>query len=107
MPASKALGLVWDMKNDRLYVSRKRKLNGISTRREMLSALISQFDPLGILAPSPLSGKLILQRVTALGLRWDDPLPSNILEEWHKWVEMMDGFAKISIPRYCFHGGDI
>ena len=75
----------------------------------MLSALASQFDPLVFLAPCLSGGKLILQRVNVLGLRWDDPLPSNklILKEWHKWVEMMDGFAKISIPRYCFHGGDI
>ena len=32
MPASKALGLIWDMKNDRLRLSCKRKLNGITTR---------------------------------------------------------------------------
>ena len=107
MQASKALGLVWDVENDRLRVSCKQNLTGITTRREMLSALASQFDPLGILAPCLLGGKSILQRVTALGLEWDDSLPSNILEEWHKWVEMMDGFVKISIPRYCFHGGDI
>ena len=73
----------------------------------MLSALASQFDPLGILAPCLLGGKLILQKITALGLEWDDSLPSKILEEWHKWVEMMDGFVKISIPRYCLHGSDI
>ena len=42
-----------------------------------------------------------------MGLEWDDSLPSNILEEWHKWMEMMDGFVKISIPRYCFYGSDI
>ena len=31
MPASTALGLVWDVENDRLRVSCKRKLNGITT----------------------------------------------------------------------------
>ena len=105
MPASKALGLVWDVENDRLRVSCKQNLTGITTRREMLSALASQFDPLGILAPCLLGGKLILQRITALGLKWDDSL--LILEEWHKWVEMMDEIDKISIPWYCFHGGDL
>ena len=102
MPASKALGLVWDVENDLLRVSCKQNLTGITTRREMLSALASQFDPLGILAPCLLGGKLILQKITALGFEWDDSLPSNILEEWHKWVEMMDGFVKISIPPVLF-----
>ena len=107
MPASKALGLVWDVENDRLRVSCKQNLTGITTRREMLSALASQFDPLGILAPCLLGGKLILQKITALGLEWNDSFPSNILEEWHRWVEMMDGFVKISVSWCCFHGGDI
>ena len=79
IPASKALGLVWDVENDRLRVSCKQNLTGITTRREMLSALASQFDPLGILAPCLLGGKLILQKVTTLGLELYDLLPSNNL----------------------------
>ena len=52
MPASKALGLVCDVENDRLRVSCKRNLTGITTRREMLSALASQFDLSGFLHPA-------------------------------------------------------
>ena len=42
-----------------MRVSCKRNLNGITNWREMLSALASQFDSLGILAPCLLGGKLI------------------------------------------------
>ena len=46
MPDSKALGLIWDVEGDRLRVCSKLKFDGVSTRREMLSVLASQFDPL-------------------------------------------------------------
>ena len=49
MPDSKTLGFVWDFENNKLRVL-KRNLLEISTRREMLSFLAGQFDPLRILA---------------------------------------------------------
>ena len=104
MPDSKALGLVWDVENDKLRVL-KQNLLDISTRREMLSSLAGQFDPLGILAPCLLEGKLILQNVATLGLGWDDELPEDIVKRWLKWVALMESFADASIPRYCFAGG--
>ena len=45
VPDSKALGLVWDVENDKLRVL-KRNLLDISTRREMLSSLAGQFKPI-------------------------------------------------------------
>ena len=65
MPNSKALGLVWDVESDKLCVS-ERNLLDISTRREMLSSLTGQFDPLGILASCLPEEKLILQNVATL-----------------------------------------
>ena len=59
---SKALELVWKVESDRLRVFSYPKLIEVFTRRQMLSVLASQFDPLGILAPYLLGGKLILQK---------------------------------------------
>ena len=81
MPDSKALVLVWYLENDKLRVL-NRNLLDISTRREILSSLAGQFDPLGILAPCLLEGKLILRNVATLGLGWDDELPQDILKRW-------------------------
>ena len=102
MPDSKALGLVWDVENDTLRMCSRRGLQNVSCRREMLSVLASQFDPLGYLAPCLLKGKLILQRVTALGIDWDDALPGDVLHDWRVWVESMEPFVECSIPRCCF-----
>ena len=81
MPDSEELVLVWYLENDKLRVL-NRNLLDISTRREMLSSLTGQFDPLGILAPCLPEGKLILRNVATLGLGWDDELPQDILKRW-------------------------
>ena len=92
MPDSKALGLVWDVKSDRLRVCSRRKLVDVSTRREILSVLASQYDPLGFLAPCFLGGKLILQKVTSSGLGWDEILPSDVLSNWIAWAVQWNRF---------------
>ena len=74
MPDSKALGLTWDVENNRLRMLSRRAMHDVSTRREMLSSLAGLFDPLGILGPCILEGKLILQEVAVAGLDWDDQL---------------------------------
>ena len=58
LPNSKTLGLMWDPQNDVLRVNCK-EFSKATTRREMAS----QLDPLGIVSPYMLKGKLILQRV--------------------------------------------
>ena len=73
----------------------------------MLGALAGQFDPLGILASCLLEEKLILQKVTVLGFGWDDELPEDILKDWSKWVNAVENFAGLSIPRYCFSKGPV
>ena len=75
MPDSKALGLKWKVEEDTLCICPDHKLTEVSTRRQMLSAIAGQFDPLGIRGLWLLMGKLILQRVTASGIDWDEKLP--------------------------------
>ena len=102
MPDSKALGLVRDVVGDRLRVCSRRKLVDVSTRREMLSVLASQYDQLGFLAPCFLGGKLILQKVTSSGLGWDEILPSDVLSNWIAWAASVEPFLGYFVPRCYF-----
>ena len=102
MPDCRALGVVWDVENDCLKVCRNSALSEVSTRREMLRMLASHFDPLGILAPFLLKGKLILQKVTLSGIGWDDDLPGDVKNDWKNWIRSMEAVANYSTPRYCF-----
>ena len=108
VPDSKTLGLVWNVEIDRLRVCFKhQKLGEVTTRREILGALANQFDPSGILTPCLLERKMNYQKVTILGLGWDDELPEDILKDWSKWINVMWSFASLSITRYCFLEGTV
>ena len=106
MPDSKALGLVWDIEGDRLWVCSRRKLVDVSTRRKILSVLSSQYDPLGFLAPCFLGGKLLVQKVTSSGLGWDEIPFSDVLSNWIIWAASVEPFLGYFVPR-CFFPEDV
>jgi hypothetical protein len=70
----------------------------------------SVFDPLGLITPVTLQGKLILQKLVVLGrkgdghkpLGWDDPLPEDMLRLWQRWKDGLADLEKVLIPR-CYH----
>ena len=107
MPDCKALGLVWDVESDELRVCCNRQLTEVFSRREMLRMLAGQFDPLGILVPCLLGGKLILQEVTCSGIDWDDAIPDNIRRDWKSWVDSINLVKHVSLPRYCFGNKEV
>jgi len=63
-----------------------------SAKRMILSSIARLFDPLGLIAPIIISGKLILKEVitaktmhangTQMVLDWDDAVPDNTAERW-------------------------
>ena len=98
LPDSSALGLVWDPEGDTLRIGGKKFVDA-NTKREMTSQLASQFDPLGVVSPLLLGGKLILQKVAASKIDWDETLPDNFRKEWKKWLITSNTLEDYSIPR--------
>ena len=86
-PDSKALGITWDVKNDELRHCPKKSLMEMCTRHETLSAAAGQFDPQGMLAPCLLEGEQIFQKLTVMGIDWNDRILEAVSKEWCKWVE--------------------
>ena len=107
MPDSKALGVIWDVENDKLKVSFDKEFVDITTRRQMASQLASNFDPLGVVSPCLLGGKLLLQRVATAKYDWDDKLPDNIISDWNAWIVSLKTLSSVSIDRYCFVNHDV
>ena len=64
----------------------------------MARQLARQFDPLGIVAPLLLGGKLILQKVAAFGVDWDDALSDEVKKDWKKWLETSNILNEFGIP---------
>ena len=108
-PAQRSLGVYWDLKSD-TFTFRVSLPNKPFTRRGVLSAINSLYDPIGFAAPVALEGRLLLQKLVAMGkgavsrapLGWDDPLPENLTTRWERWRDSVDDLRAVAIPR-CYH----
>ena len=84
--------------NDNFRINVK-EFSHATTRREMTSQLASQFDPLGMIGPYILGGKLILQKATAVSAGWDDLVPVDIQHSWKRWLDSSTLLRKFFISR--------
>ena len=84
----KTLGVTWSPKKDIFHFHNYENLleekEPKSTKRSISSLIPTLYDPMGILMPFIVKGKLILQKAWVYRddnnkvLDWDDPLPSEI-----------------------------
>ena len=107
LPSQRSLGVQWDLQEDQ-FTFDVTIPNKPFTRRGVLSVVNSIYDPLGIAVPITLKGKLLLQKLVAMGktrnnsLGWDDPLPDSLARQWQQWKESLVDLEKVSLPR-CLH----
>ena len=69
------------------------------TRRGILSAISSLFDPLGLLAPIILPVKQLLQQLNQRGLDWDQSINDEELNIWNKWLMGLTNIGSVMIDR--------
>ena len=105
--SERALGLKWSMRDDSFCFQFRDKGKPV-TRRGILSTVNSLFDPLGIVAPVTLGGKLLLQKLCASSCGWDDALPRDLRDDWQNWVAQALELNSVSVDR-CILGpsGDV
>ena len=83
LPDDKALKVKWNIQEDTLGFIIKMDEKP-TTRRGLLAALSSVYDPLGLGAPFLLKGRLIIQRLCRNNLKWDEPIDDDTAQEWLK-----------------------
>ena len=71
------------------------------TRRGILPTVSSVFDPVGLLAPLILTGKIILQELYRDGADWDDKVPEPLRTKWERWRSDLHLLLKLKVSR-CF-----
>ena len=108
----KTLGVAWNVTNDKFVVKVSVNCKPF-TRRGIVSVINSLFDPIGILSPVVLKGRLIQRRAlprTEDGkpgpLNWDEPLQLDLFNIWKSWIESLPSCNDMSIPR-CFRNVQI
>ena len=71
----KTLGVKWFAQEDRFGIESKVNIPLKLTKRSFLSVVAQIFDPLGLVSPFVIRGKIILQEMWIAAVDWDDELP--------------------------------
>ncbi|KRY44621.1 hypothetical protein T03_16049 [Trichinella britovi] len=100
LPKVKALGVAWDCEQDSLTFACRRQGEKAKTLSEVLSIFTSVFDPLGIVGPFVLKGKLIMQAIWQVHPEWKAPLSEEWEARWQQWASDVKVEATVSIPRW-------
>lgn len=89
--SNKIFGIPWDVQRDELVIAIKlQKCNSERiTKRQLLKHIASIYDPLGLISPVLLPGKIILQSLWKQKKDWDDVLDETttnqlkiLLSDW-------------------------
>ena len=96
----KTLGIYWDSQDDAiLYSVEPTATITRVTKRSMSSVIARIYNPLGLLALVIVKAKILLQRVWALKLDWDESLPSELHTEWDRYYIQLPLLNDIRFPR--------
>ncbi|XP_058444291.1 uncharacterized protein LOC131425967 [Malaya genurostris] len=111
MYSERVLGVVWDPTQDmfaftvqhrdevRAYLYDGKR----PTKRIVLSCVMGFFDPLGLLSPFTIHGKIIVQHLWRTGCEWDQLIDENCWAKWNQWTELLPEVESLRIPR-CYLG---
>ena len=95
----RVLGIKWHIMSDMFFFVVRYDSSVKITRRRMLSVVSAIFDPLGVIGPAVLTGKLLFQDATSRKLNWDDGVPSDIEVSWKLWTQSLERISELRIPR--------
>lgn len=95
------LGMTWNTLQDdiRCNVSINVSSSEHITKRYVISVAQHVFDPLGLVCPTTLIPKLIMQKIWELNLDWDEEIPSNLAQEFKNWLKTAHLINQCRIPR--------
>ncbi|XP_011858632.1 PREDICTED: uncharacterized protein LOC105556166, partial [Vollenhovia emeryi] len=98
---TRTLGLVWQYASDHFKFSSIACLQSLSTptKRSVLSRIALIFDPLGLLGPSTVIAKIIMQDLWRLRIDWDESLPLDVNTKWKRYEAELPALRGIAIPR--------
>ncbi|XP_069194266.1 uncharacterized protein [Procambarus clarkii] len=93
----KVLGMEWNTSTDKLNIKSVDFNHSPLTMRKLLSHVSKPFDPLGLLSPIHIKGKLLMQECWQRNLRWDETLPEDLQG---KWQQLIPDYNKLSILQF-------
>ncbi|XP_062711976.1 uncharacterized protein LOC115267455 [Aedes albopictus] len=107
----RVLGVIWDPNTDQFAFSTTHREELMPylyegkrpTKRLVASCVMGFFDPLGLLSPFTIHGKIIIQHLWRSKCDWDEEIDPNSWELWKRWTSLLPEVEAIRIPR-CYLG---
>ena len=102
----KTLGILWNQNTDEFMFKTETILRiaesygPVPTKRQISSLTSKIFDPLGIVSPIVLPGKLIMQSAWDEKLNWDEKLKPEMTQQWKVYLEGIRKIDAIRVPRW-------
>lgn len=96
----KTLGIGWNNVSDEFHYSTQFKNDMNITKRSILSHVSQIFDPYGLLSPTIMVAKVLLQKLWLIKLDWDDALPHDVVEDWNRFAASLSALETIRVPRH-------
>ena len=94
--AGNLLGLKWDKEADTIEVTIPSD-EVAPTKRGILGKVARIYDPLGLIAPTVLQGKLLYREACEQKCKWDSELPDELTKRWRKWENHLP--LQVKAPR--------
>lgn len=98
LPTEKALGVCWNTELDTFTIAVSDKPRPL-TKRGLLSTIGAMYDPLGMVSPFLLQGRIILQELCRLRLGWDEEIPQQQQKDWVEWKSLMADLKEVMMDR--------
>ena len=102
---SKILGLPWDKKTDTIEVQ-ILKINSEEsqniTQTVILSKLGSIYDPLELISPTLVEGKMIYRKACEDSNQWNKEVSPELTKDWLKWISQL---KNVKVPRSLIKSG--
>lgn len=95
------LGIQWNPVTDDLFY--KLTLGAIATvmtKKIALNEISTLFDPLGLLAPILIRGRILVQELWKANLQWDEPLPEHLYNDYGDFRAALFSVDQITVPRW-------
>ena len=104
-----ALGVKWNTETDKFIMIPDLPSRPF-TKRGILSVINSLFDPVGLVSPVILQGRLMQRQILSnksdlKKYDWDDELPHPFFKEWSSWLSSLEKLTELNTPRGFFPQG--
>lgn len=107
MMDNKVLGMLWRVKHDQFkfqidsqLLQMSRTYENRPRKKEVLSVVMSIFDPLGLISFVTVAPKLIMRETWNRGFEWEEQIPDECTATWSCWVQSLRWVEQLTFPRW-------